>query len=94
MNSIYSTVSSIWNRVKSIFSAVLRPNIKMPKISISGKFSLNPPSVPKFGKKKCRLAMRIVMNKFRNKARNPKSYFKIWQLEPKASFKRLVRGNA
>ena len=66
----------------------------MPKISISGKFSLNPPSVPKFGKKKCRLAMRIVMNKFRNKARNPKSYFKIWQLEPKASFKRLVRGNA
>ena len=94
MNSIYSTVSSIWNRVKSIFSAVLRPNIKMPQISISGKFSLNPPSVPKFGKKKCRLAMRIVMNKFRNKARNPKSYFKIWQLEPKASFKRLVRGNA
>ena len=49
MNSIYSTVSSIWNRVKSIFSAVLKPNIKMPKISISGSFSLNPPSVPKFG---------------------------------------------
>ena len=48
MNSIYSTVSSIWNRVKSIFSAVLKPNIKMPKISMSGKFSLNPPSVPKF----------------------------------------------
>ena len=49
MNSIYSTVSSIWNRVKSIFSAVLKPNIKMPRISISGSFSLNPPSVPKFG---------------------------------------------
>ena len=49
MNSIKSTVSSIWNSVKSIFSAVLKPNIKMPKISISGKFSLNPLSVPKFG---------------------------------------------
>ena len=94
MNSIYSTVSSVWNRVKSIFSAVLRPNIKLPRISISGSFSLNPPSVPKFGKKKCRLAMRIVMKKFRNETRNPKSYLEIWQLEPKASFKRLVRGNA
>ena len=63
MSSIYSAVSGAWNKVKSIFSAVLKPNIKMPKISISGSFSLNPPSVPKFGKKKCRLAMRIVMKK-------------------------------
>ena len=63
MNSIRNTVSSIWNSVRSIFSSVLKPNIKMPKISISGKFSLNPPSVPKFGKKKCRLAMRVAMNK-------------------------------
>ena len=49
MSSIYSAVSGAWNKVKSIFSAVLKPNIKMPRISISGSFSLNPPSVPKFG---------------------------------------------
>ena len=63
MSSIYSAVSGVWNRVKSIFSAVLKPNIKMPKISISGSFSLNPPSVPKFGKKKCRLLRRLSMKK-------------------------------
>ena len=49
MSSIKNAVSSAWNSVKSIFSSVLKPNIKMPKISISGKFSLNPLSVPKFG---------------------------------------------
>ena len=49
MSSIKNAVSSAWNSVKSIFRTVLKPNIKMPKISISGKFSLNPLSVPKFG---------------------------------------------
>ena len=49
MASITSAVRNAWNTVKGIFSAVLKPNIKIPKISISGKFSLNPPSVPKFG---------------------------------------------
>ena len=49
MTSITSVVRNAWNTVKNIFSSVLKPNIKLPKISISGKFSLNPPSVPKFG---------------------------------------------
>ena len=49
MTSITSAVRNAWNTVKNIFSSVLKPNIKLPKISISGKFSLNPPSVPKFG---------------------------------------------
>ena len=49
MSSIKNAVSSAWNSVKSIFRTVLKPNIKIPKISISGKFSLNPLSVPKFG---------------------------------------------
>lgn len=48
MASITSAVRNAWNTVKGIFSAVLKPNIKIPKIGISGNFSLNPLSVPKF----------------------------------------------
>ena len=48
MSTIKNTISSAWSTVKGIFSSVLKPNIKLPKINISGKFSLNPPSVPKF----------------------------------------------
>lgn len=41
-------ISGIFDKIKSIFNTVLKPNIKIPKISLTGKFSLNPPSVPKF----------------------------------------------
>ena len=95
MEKAKSAISKGINAMKNMFNITFpTPKIKLPRISISGSFSLNPPSVPKFGKKKCRLAMRVAMKKFRNETRNPKSYFKIWQLDPKAKFKSLVRGNA
>jgi hypothetical protein len=39
MNTIRSSVQSAWSAIRSI--------IKLPKFSISGEFSLNPPRVPK-----------------------------------------------
>lgn len=60
-NGVKSTVSGVWNgivgvvrngvnKLKSLvkFSWKL-PHLKMPHFRVSGKFSLNPPSVPKMG---------------------------------------------
>lgn len=49
MDKAKSIVSGAFDKIKGIFNTVLKPNIKLPHFEISGKFSLNPPSVPKFG---------------------------------------------
>lgn len=48
--SLVDKVKGIWEKIKGILSGELPfPKIKMPHITISGSFSLDPPSAPKFG---------------------------------------------
>ena len=50
MGKAKSAISKGINAMKNMFNITFpTPKIKLPRISISGSFSLNPPSVPKFG---------------------------------------------
>lgn len=44
VKTIVDTIKNLFNKMKLKF-----PSIKLPSFSIKGKFSVNPPSVPKFG---------------------------------------------
>ena len=61
LNGIKSSFSNIWDGCKNVVGNAINhikslmhfnwslPSLKLPHFSISGKFSLNPPSVPKLG---------------------------------------------
>lgn len=53
-----TAISTIWESIKAIVGAPLpTPKLKMPHISISGSFSLNPPKAPSFNVKWYKKAM-------------------------------------
>ena len=47
-----SRIQSAMSAIKSAVNVLLKPRLKLPHISVSGKLSLNPPSVPKISKHK------------------------------------------
>lgn len=51
INTAKSAVSRAMSAIKSAVNVLLKPKLKLPHISVSGSFSLNPPSVPKIGVK-------------------------------------------
>lgn len=52
LESARKAVSNAITKIKNLFNFKWSlPKLKMPKFSVSGKFSLNPPSVPKLGVK-------------------------------------------
>lgn len=47
INKAKDTISNAMGAIKRAINVTLKPNLKLPHISVSGKLSLNPPSVPK-----------------------------------------------